>query len=113
MNKEGNVNENQTKAPKFFTKNQIKPHWEPGHYHTKSAEILEIKNGEVLVATSWKGKKEIVKLKPGKEFRIEPGVPHRIYVMPKAFFIIRHSDEQDLDFHISSELDEFCNSHKV
>lgn len=82
-------------------------YWQKSHYHKSIKEIYIVQKGQILLAKYIDNKMEINKFYEGGVFKIEPNIPHNIYMYPNAVLhTVKYGEVKEYDWEPFELLDE-------
>ncbi|HJJ05897.1 MAG TPA: hypothetical protein OIM45_08740 [Clostridiaceae bacterium] len=89
-------------------------YWQKSHFHQSIKEIYIVQNGSVLVALYINNKVKIEKYNEYDVFKIEPKIPHNIYMYPNAVLhTVKYGKVREYDWEPFEKLDEILNSKPI
>lgn len=82
-------------------------YWQKSHYHDSVKELYIVQNGTILLIQYINNELKINKLTEGEIFKIEPKIPHNVYMYPNTVsHTVKYGQIEEFDWKPFSKLDE-------
>lgn len=82
-------------------------YWQKSHYHNSIKELYIVQKGNILFVEYIKNELKISKINEGEIFKVEPKIPHNVYMYPNTVLhTVKYGQIEEFDWKPFSKLDE-------
>ena len=82
-------------------------YWQKSHYHKYANEIYIVQKGSILLAEYIEGRLKINKVSESEIFKVNPNVPHNVYMYPNTItHTVKYGKSEEDDWEAFEKLDD-------
>ena len=89
-------------------------YWQKSHYHKSIKEVYIVQKGTILMAQYINNKVKINKIDEEGIFKIEPNVPHNVYMYPNTVLhTVKYGRVKEYDWESFEQLDDMLKNQSI